>query len=447
MGSPSDNNINESVKIENSFAFESLILKAKELATKYNTSFVGTEHLLLSLLTTNNQFRTWLEQNASSNLCKDKSCALQNVLEEIIENHKLSDENDSDVAYCCDYKQLGMKDIETSFKQDSTLISPCLSNTIYMVLTLKGSNEVISFIEVLLGIILSHKEFPNPGGLALLYVLSEKKSSSISQIITKLTNLYRPVNIEELTTATFTRYDHFKWSKPIPAAKIAKCFKKRSKTISISLVNEWPDPPVPEKTHWVVPGRILVGCTPANMTQMEILNIVNSGIDTFVCLHECYSEFGLDDYRDTLKNMKTFQNIVVQKLTAVNPLPLKIPMIFPPHKLRFLHCPMRERRSLWDNKLWEFIEVLGSNLKVNHRNLYIHCYGGHHRTGIIVVNLLEYLFGIDKNSAMETLSNSHRKRNCTKDWCIFTRGKLEGPAQEVQAKRLENIMRNRLTDI
>ena len=450
MGSPSDNNINERVTTENSFAFENLILNAKELATKYNTSFVGTEHLLLSLLITNSQFRTWLEQNACSNVCQNKSCALQNVLEEIIDAHKLSEAIDSDVGYRCDYKQLGMKDVEASFYKDSTLISPCLSNTIHMVQLLKGNDQVVSFIEVLLGIILSHKKFPNPGGLALLYVLSEEKISSISQIITKLTNLYRPINIAQLTLSTFTRYDTFNWRKHISAGTIAKFYKKRNKQNSMSLVSEWPEPPVLVETHWVVPGRLLVGCTPSDMTQMDILNIVNSGIDTFVCLQESYTEYGLDDYRDTIKNMKTFPNIIAQRMTAVNPLPLKIPMIFPPHKLRFLHCPIRDLRSLWDNKMWEFIEVLGRNLEVYHRNLYIHCFGGHGRTGLIVVNLLQYLFGIDRNSAMETLSNSHRKRNCresSENWCSFARGKLECPVQEVQSKRLEKIMRNRLTDI
>ena len=76
------------------------------------------------------------------------------------------------------------------------------------------------------------------------------------------------------------------------------------------------------------------------------------------------------------------------------------------------------------------------------RVLYIHCFGGHGRTGLVVAILLQELLGMSKESAMELLQKSHEKRGC--QWCSLSRGRLESSLQEAQAKRLEPVMCNKL---
>ena len=155
------------------------------------------------------------------------------------------------------------------------------------------------------------------------------------------------------------------------------------------------------------------------MTHSNLTSIVDSGINTFVSLER------RQDYKDELIHMARLNKDV-----------------FPPHDVHFLNCPIEDHETLQDNQMWEFIEELGKLLEIRNRNVYIHCKGGHGRTGMVLVNLLQYIFGVDNNSAMEILRNSHKKRKC-KAFCCFRRGKLEDASQEEQVFRLQKIMRHR----
>ena len=110
---------------------------------------------------------------------------------------------------------------------------------------------------------------------------------------------------------------------------------------------------------------------------------------------------------------------------------------FPPHKIDFLHCPIRDYGILPDKQLWGLISELQKLLEVDNRNIYIHCFGGHGSTGSVVVNLLEALFGVGKNSAMGALKRSHQIRGCHS--CSLNLRRLESKSQEQQVERLEPI--------
>ena len=113
---------------------------------------------------------------------------------------------------------------------------------------------------------------------------------------------------------------------------------------------------------------------------------------------------------------------------------------FPSHEVSFLHCPMPDFGVLADRDFIAFIAELKRSME-DGRTLYIHCYGGHGRTGTVVLNLLEVVYGIDRKTAMEMLRGYHRMRGCS--YCALNRGKLEGSEQTQQAEMMEPVMYKR----
>jgi len=293
------------------------------------------------------------------------------------------------------------------------------------------SNIKEPFVKVLLGIIMAHKERANAGGIALLYVLEKENTLALS-ILNKMSTSIRQESSTCSKSKTFAYQETFTWGENLQAAAGSNTsYNAMINPNPMSLVHEWPEPPVHGETHWVIPGRILVGASPSGMTKSGITAIVNSGIDTFVSLQTKYLEYTREDYRNVLRNISSLSK-----------------GMFPPHKLRFLHCPIGDHDTLLDNKMVDFIEELSKILEVDNGNVYIHCFGGHGRTGLVLVNLLQYFFGIDKSSAMQALRNSHKKRKCGYGgWCSFERGQLEDSSQESQVIRLEHIMFHRQLEI
>jgi hypothetical protein len=255
--------------------------------------------------------------------------------------------------------------------------------------------------------------------MALLHSLNNNESTSaiINTLPISNSAMYDRLSYREM----FGPSDTFTWSNTIPKA-VGYTIKNIH---PLTLVKEWPEAPVPGLTHWVIPGRLLAGGSLGGLKESELMAITNSGIDTFVSLQTSYREYVREDYRSVLRN-----------ITALNK------GIFPPHEISFLHCPIDDHDTLLDNQMWEFIEELSKLLEMDNRSVYIHCYGGHGRTGTVLSILLQYLFGVDKNTAMETLLRSHETRRCIY-WCSLKHGQLEDRSQENQVLRLEKIMYNR----
>ena len=135
----------------------------------------------------------------------------------------------------------------------------------------------------------------------------------------------------------------FTQSNSIPEAKGSKRKGNSVKTIKpLSIVHDLPQPPVQGETHWVVPGRILAGTAPGDMTDLELLSIVHSGIDTFVNLQMHYRVYEMPDYRKRLRNMALLNKY-------------KFTRFF---KMRFLHYPIGDDSTLPDNEMWDLVGKL-----------------------------------------------------------------------------------------
>ena len=75
--------------------------------------------------------------------------------------------------------------------------------------------------------------------------------------------------------------------------------------------------------------------------------------------------------------------------------------------VRFLHCPVPDFGVLHDASLLALVGELQKAMAGGHV-LYVHCMGGHGRTGTIVANLISAVDGVDFPTAMRKLQRRHR---------------------------------------
>lgn len=173
-------------------------------------------------------------------------------------------------------------------------------------------------------------------------------------------------------------------------------------------------------SHWVVPG-VCCGISAGRFSTDELKRVVvDGGVNTFVCLQADYCEYGCTDYRK-----------VMSSLAATD-------ATFPPRELRFVHCPIPDFGIIEDANVLALVEEL-KRLMREGATLYVHCYGGHGRTGTVLVNLLQILDGSaggveSPMEAIRLLQRCHRARGCR--GCALGAGELEADEQESQASFL-----------
>ena len=137
-----------------------------------------------------------------------------------------------------------------------------------------------------------------------------------------------------------------------------------------------------------------------------------------------------NDYREQLKHMMKVPPKNANKTTNYK---------FPPRQLKFLHAPMGDFSVMDDQSLLALIVEIEKYLEKNKNNvIYVHCYGGHGRTGTILTNLLMAMKGCTAKEALHILKEKHKfRRNCRGSECALNHGELEGKMQRMQTTRIE----------
>lgn len=120
--------------------------------------------------------------------------------------------------------------------------------------------------------------------------------------------------------------------------------------------------------NWVIPGKLMCGPSPVSLknecdVSTNLKNLLADGIDTFVCLQ---MESNPDEYK------KYIDVSLASQIT-------------------FLHEPIVDNmvpsHQIFLQSIAQILQLL-----INGRKVYIHCYGGHGRTGLYVIALLGCLF-------------------------------------------------------
>lgn len=189
-----------------------------------------------------------------------------------------------------------------------------------------------------------------------------------------------------------------------------------------------------EESNWVIYGRLLVGAYPSSVNDVinnQILSsILQLGIKTFVCLQVCsancprahltsltakpcplqaeYQHEGVREaeWRAGIK----LRPYIFDAIRLVDDLP---PSFFPssskPEGLEFVFFPIVDCAIANDSSVLQLAQDLCGRL-MRGETMYVHCWGGHGRTGTVVSIMLGLLYGLAPLDAMRWVQFCHDLR-------------------------------------
>uniref|UniRef100_A0A7S2WTD1 Tyrosine specific protein phosphatases domain-containing protein n=1 Tax=Mucochytrium quahogii TaxID=96639 RepID=A0A7S2WTD1_9STRA len=166
-----------------------------------------------------------------------------------------------------------------------------------------------------------------------------------------------------------------------------------------------------EESNWVLPGKLLVGAYPAEVDDVAheklLRSILQCGVTTFVCLQKEYDHSSTDpkEWRAGTK-IRPYINDAYRITKQDNTLGT-----CRSSELSFLHVPIADCDVTSDQVVLRLAQSLCWRL-IAGEVLYIHCWGGHGRTGTLVAIMLGMLYGIPKAEALKRTQLYHDLRVC-----------------------------------
>mmetsp|Transcript_14351 Transcript_14351/g.21503 ORF Transcript_14351/g.21503 Transcript_14351/m.21503 type:complete len:590 (-) Transcript_14351:312-2081(-) len=175
--------------------------------------------------------------------------------------------------------------------------------------------------------------------------------------------------------------------------------------------------PTPE-SNWVIPGKLLVGAYPASQDDAETFELLTSilrlGVNQFICLQLEYKTEGVTEamWRRGQALRPYFEDV---KLLVKNKHMFKIlsqdSNVCDANDLDFVHFPIKDCSVTDDNGVFDLALKLVED--INKGNVqYLHCWGGHGRTGTLVCIMLHLMYGMDAHAAMAYCQKVHDLRQC-----------------------------------
>ena len=238
---------------------------AQDIALEQKCIFVGTEQFILALLKSESSILAWIKQKVEIDLD-----LMEKLAKELV--------------------------AITASRGTAEFYSPSLLRAIQIGKALSKGLQNMTTVAILVGGLLSHEDVPNAIGhifhktcqADILDLLKE----SIPFIKKRLTRI--PSGFS--SSYSFTWFEH-------PIKSTGNGIVKGVSSTGGDVPSVESSPPVPRKSHWVVPGQILCGSSPGDMKESDILALVEAGVNTFVCLQVCQS------HQATVKRQFYFNNL------------------------------------------------------------------------------------------------------------------------------------------
>jgi len=218
--------------------------------------------------------------------------------------------------------------------------------------------------------------------------------------------------------------------------------------VTSQLLPKLPDIPVPVTdfrgpTPWsnfVIQGRVLVGAYPATINDSEtrdiLLKLLKLGINTFVCLQAEFnlgvSEFSWRSGKTLRPYIKDAQKLLMEAKRArqsdsneFNDL-----LDIKQSKLDLLHLPIVDGSVTSDSAISNLADDCCQRI-LNGERLYIHCWGGHGRSGTLVAIILSRLYGLSGLDSLHYTQQMHDVRISSQNT-----GSPQTQAQIIQVLRI-----------
>ena len=172
-----------------------------------------------------------------------------------------------------------------------------------------------------------------------------------------------------------------------------------------------------DESNWVLPDRLLVGAYPASMNDEEndrwLGDVIKQGVTTFVCLQREYQNTGVTEAMWRSGNaLRPYYQEAVPMLAK-----LQARAAADPHggyerlakELELVHFPIEDCNVGEDGEVLKLCENLAERVR-NGECLYVHCWGGHGRTGTVVCIMLFLLYGLPPAEGMRRCQFVHDLR-------------------------------------
>lgn len=150
---------------------------------------------------------------------------------------------------------------------------------------------------------------------------------------------------------------------------------------------------VTSRANWVLQGRLIQGAHPSSLdddVHIELLDtILKTRVNTFVSLLEEDEQSMFRPYEEYVK-MLAFKRI------------------------KFIKLPIPDMGITEDRRIWKLAKHIVRRLQTSNDVFYVHCWGGHGRSGTLV-SLVLVLLGMSAEKAIRYVNRCHKSRSYNGD--------------------------------
>ena len=140
----------------------------------------------------------------------------------------------------------------------------------------------------------------------------------------------------------------------------------------------------------------------------ELLSsILNLGINTFVCLQLEYQTEGVTEAM--WRSGQALRPYFADAVGVADQLRQNVASPASDSRLTFIHFPIEDCNVVEDDPVQGLAEYLVDLMRRGYR-LYLHCWGGHGRTGTLVCIILHLIYGLDSSEALRRCQFVHDLR-------------------------------------
>ena len=177
-----------------------------------------------------------------------------------------------------------------------------------------------------------------------------------------------------------------------------------------------------EESNWVILNNLMVGAYPSSnddeLNDVILSDILSCGVTTFVCLQQEYDHTATEEAWRSGARLRPYIYDAM-KLSAR------------PSDLEFLHVPIQDCGTTNDGVVLDLATDLCWRL-IHGQVIYLHCWGGHGRSGTVAAVMLGLLYGVDKNEALDRTQMYHDLRTCPLN--------VRSPQTPAQREQVERIL-------
>ena len=190
--------------------------------------------------------------------------------------------------------------------------------------------------------------------------------------------------------------------------------------------------PLPE-SNWVIKGQLIAGAYPGDENNdstniNNLIKVLNCGVTQFSCLQKEYVEgisestwrrgYGLRPYFEDVQK-------IIQNKSSYPTLDTSI------KDIKFTHLSIEDCSITDDDETLSVAQKLVKDIQ-NGEVIYLHCWGGHGRTGIIVSLILHLIYDITSDEAMRRCTFVHGMRRAKVN--------VGSPQTELQREQVSRII-------